>query len=203
MIARLPVPGRKAMGFTLVEMLIALTIFAMLTAAGVALLSVTARTLQTADRLLAELGELRSVQALMTADLAQALPRIHRDRNGMALAAFSAAESGQPALLSLVRGGVEGGGVRQSTLQRVEYRLRDGRLERLAFPQVDGTEAEVAITLLDGVRQLRLRYRDEEGVWHRGWAPTDGTDLPLAVELVTDSEAHGLVRQHFLVGAAL
>jgi general secretion pathway protein J len=197
------IAGRGAAGFTLVEMLIALTIFGMLTAAGVALLSVTARTQQTADRLLVELGELRSVQALMTADLAQTLPRIHRDNRGMTLAAFAADESGQPALLRLVRGGVEGGGARQSTVQRVEYRLRDGRLERLSFPQVDGTEAEVAVTLLRGVRQLRLRYRDEDGVWHRGWAPTDGTELPRAVELVTDSEAHGLVRQLFLVGAAL
>lgn len=203
MIARDRAADRRTTGFTLVEMLIALTIFGMLTAAGVALLSVTARTQQTADRLLAELGELRSVQSLMTADLAQALPRIHRDASGMTLAAFAAAESGQPALLRLVRGGVDGGGAHQSTIQRVEYRLREGRLERVAFPQVDGTDAGVSVTLLRGVRQLRLRYRDEEGNWHRAWTPTDSTRLPRAVELVTDSEAHGLVRQLFLVGTAL
>ena len=52
-------PAGRAMkrnGFTLIEMLIALTIFGMLTAAGVALLSVTARTQETSDRLLAEFG---------------------------------------------------------------------------------------------------------------------------------------------------
>ena len=194
---------RRAKGFTLVEMLIALTIFGMLTAAGVALLSVTARTQQTADRLLAELGELRAVQALVTADLAQAVPRIHRDAAGAPRPAFSASASGQPVLLALVRGGVDGGAASQSTLQLVEYRLLDGRLQRLAYRQVDGADAAVAVTLLRGVRQLRLRYRDEEGGWQNDWAPTNAARLPRAVELVTDSEAHGLVRQLFLVGAAL
>ena len=188
-------------GFTLVEMLIALTIFGMLTAAGVALLTVTARTQQTSDRLLAELGDLRAIQALMTADLAQAAPRIHRGRDGRRLPAFAA--TAEPVTMSLVRAGWEGGGASQSTLQRVEYRLLDGRLERLSFVQVDGTEESVAVTLLDGISQLRLRYRDQEGAWHGAWAPTDGIQLPRAVELMTDSEAHGVVRQLFLVGAAL
>lgn len=190
-------------GFTLVEMLIALTIFGMLTAAGVALLTVTARTQQTSDRLLARLGEVRAVQALLTADLALAAPRIHRDRSGRPMPAFSASAGGEPALMALVRGGWDGGGAGRSSLQRVEYRLREGRLERLSYRQVDGAERAVAVTLLGGVRQLRLRYRDREGGWHSAWAPTDPSQLPRAVELVTDTEAHGMIRQLFLVGAAL
>jgi general secretion pathway protein J len=192
----------KGAGFTLVEMLIALTIFAMLTAAGVALLSVTARTQQIADRVLGELGELRALQALLTADLSQAVPRRHRGADGRPLPAFAAAAAGQPALLGFVRGGLEVS-ERRSSLQRVEYRLREGRLERLAFPHVDGAEEPVAITLLSGVRQLRLRYRDDEGAWHGNWAPTDASRLPRAVELVIDSRDHGLVRQLFMVGASL
>ena len=192
----------KESGFTLVEMLIALTIFAMLTAAGVALLSVTARTQQTADRLLGELGELRALQALLTADLSLAVPRRRRDDRGEPAPAFSAAASGQPALLEFVRGGVEGSEGR-SSLRRIAYRLRDGRLERLSFPHVDGAQTALSMTLLRGVRQIRLRYRDEEGGWQDEWVPTDAARLPKAVELVTDSEAHGLVRQLFVVGAAL
>jgi general secretion pathway protein J len=190
-------------GFTLVEMLIALTIFGMLTAAGVALLTVTARTQETSDRLLAELGEIRAVQALLTADLAQAAPRIRRDANGRAMPAFAGGSGQDSALMTLVRRGWEGGDPEASSLQRVDYRLRDGQLERLSFDQVDGSDRFVAAALLDGVRQLRLRYRDREGGWHSAWRPTDGTELPVAVELVTDSESHGMVRQLFLVGAAL
>ena len=42
--------------------------------------------------------------------------------------------------------------------------------------------------LLSDVRQLRLRYRDREGVWRRCLDLTDPTRLPRAVELVSDSE---------------
>jgi general secretion pathway protein J len=85
-------------------------------------------------------------------------------------------------------------------LQRVEYRLNGGRLERLAFDRVDGESRAVAIPLVDGVRQLRLRYRDREGGWRDAWDPTDASLLPRAVELVSSDPAHGSVRQLFLVG---
>lgn len=190
----------KRNGFTLVEMLIALSIFGMLAAAGVTLLGVTARTQQTADRLLAEVGELRRLGALLEADLALAAPRPWRDRDGRPQRAFAGGGGGEaPVLLAFVRGGWDSGdGPR---LQRVAYRLREGRLERLAFAHVDGAGEATAVTLLDGVRALRLRYRDEDGLWHERWAHSDQARLPRAVELVTDSESHGLVRQLFLVGS--
>jgi general secretion pathway protein J len=72
----------KRAGFTLVEMLIALAIFGMLTAAGVALLTLTVRTQETSNRLLGEVGELRRLDALLTADFALAAPRLSRDRDG-------------------------------------------------------------------------------------------------------------------------
>jgi general secretion pathway protein J len=188
----------RSAGFTLVEMLIALSIFGMITAAGVALLTVTARTQQTSDRLLAELGQIRQVGALLTADLAQAAPRIYRDRGGVPQRAFAGGTGEAPALLAFVRRGWDTG--EGGTLQRVGYRLREGRLERLSFARVDGGGEAVVVPLLDGVRALRLRYRDEEGAWHERWDSSDPVRLPSAVELVTDSEAHGMVRQLFLVG---
>jgi general secretion pathway protein J len=178
-------------GFTLVEMLIALTIFGMLTAAGVALLTLTVRTQETSGRLLAEVGQLRRLGALMTADFAQAAPRASRDRDGRPRPAFA----GSALNLAVVRhGGPEG------ALQRVEYRLNGDRLERLAYSAVDGDTRAVAIPLLANVSQLRLRYRDREGGWRDAWDPTDATLLPRAVELVSSDPAHGSVRQLFLVG---
>jgi general secretion pathway protein J len=189
----------KRNGFTLVEMLIALSIFGMLTAAGVALLSVTARTQETSERLLGEVGELRRVGALMTSDLAQAAPRPWRDADGRAQRAFEGAGGSEPGLMVFVRRGWDAG--EGAALQRVGYRLRSGVLERLGYVHVDGGGEAVAVPLLDGVRTIRLRYRDEDGAWRERWDPTDKGDLPYAVELVTDSDSHGLIRQLFLVGA--
>ena len=182
-------------GFTLVEMLIALTIFGMLTAAGVALLTLTVRTQATSERLLDQVGELRRVGALLSADLAQATPRISRDRDGRTRPAFIGAAGDGELLMALVRGGNE-----EDPLQRVEYRLRGGTLERLAFSRVDGESRAVAVPLLGGVRQVRLRYRDRTGDWQPVWNVTNPIMLPRAVELVSDSETHGSVRELFLVG---
>jgi general secretion pathway protein J len=182
-------------GFTLIEMLIALTIFGMLTAAGVALLTLTVRTQETSDRLLGEVGELRRLGALMTADLGQAAARTSRDRDGRPRPALTGTGGDDALLLGLVRrGGNEG------ALQRVEYWLREGRIERVAYDAVDGESRAVAMPLLGHVRQLRLRYRDREGDWRAAWDPTDATLLPRAVELVSRDDAHGAVRQLFLVG---
>ena len=189
---------RRERGFTLVEMLIALSIFGMLTAAGVTLLTLTARTQETSDRLLAELGEIRRTGALLDADLAQAAPRLHRDRAGAARPAFAGGTGEAPLLLAFVRRGWDAG--EGATVQRVAWRLREGRLERLSWSRVDGGGEPVAMVLLDDVRSARLRYRDEEGAWRERWDPTDPTRLPRALELVVESETHGLVRQLFLVG---
>ena len=185
-------------GFTIVEMLIALAIFGMITAAGVTLLSVSARTQESSDRILGELGDIRRVHALMTADFVQAAPRRHRDDQGRVQRAFAGDSGGEGMLLLFVRRGWDdgaGGGV-----QRVGYRLVGDALERISFAHVDGGGGATAVRLLGGVRTLRLRYRDREGAWLENWQPSDSTRLPLAVELLTDSEAHGLVRQVFLVG---
>ena len=188
----------RRQGFTLVEMLIALSIFGLLTAAGVTLLGVSARTQETSDRLLAEVGEVRRLGALLTADLALAVPRIHRDEVGRPLPAFAGGGGEGPMLLAFVRRGWDSG--EGGSLQRVGYRLRDGRLERLAFPRVDGGGDPIVSPLLGGTGEIRLRFRDDEGEWRERWDPSDPTRLPMAVELVTASEAQGVVRQLFLVG---
>lgn len=192
---------KRVAGFTLVEMLIALSIFGMLTAAGVTLLSVTARTQATSERLLAEVGEVRRVGALLNADLAQAAPRLYRDRDGRPQRAFAGGAGDTPGLLAFVRHGWDRG--EGGTVQRIGYRVRDGRLERLSFRNVDGGGEAVVVPLLDGVTALRLRYRDEDGAWLERWNHSDETRLPEAIELVTRSPTQGTVRQLFLVGTGL
>ena len=183
-------------------MRLALLIFGMITAAGVTLLTLTVRTQEASERVLETLGALRRTGALLNADLAQAAPRLHRNANGEPMAAFTGGNGGEALLLAFVRRGWEDESTFRSSLQRVEYRLRDGRLERWRYDAVDGAGQAVVMPLLQGVRRLQLRYRDRDGSWRDTWDPTDPARLPVAVELVSDSEGQGVVRQLFLVGNA-
>lgn len=192
--------GNEA-GFTLIELLVSLAIFGMLSAAGVLLLSFSVRAQAAAETRLDDLAEVRRAGALLTADLAQAAPRLARDEAGIVQPAFTGT-TGQGLLLALVRRGWENlDGANRSSLQKVQYRLAGDRLERIAYPHVDGAAALPPATLMDGVRRVTLRYRDRRGEWRDRWDPVQPLLLPTAVEMVIDTETSGQVRQLFLVGS--
>jgi general secretion pathway protein J len=197
---RSPVGVVAKNGFTLIEMLIALVIFGMITAAGVTLLSLTVRTQEASERALDALSAVRRSGALLNADLAQAAPRIHRNGDGQAEPAFVGGNGNEDLLMAFVRRGWEDENAFRSSLQRVEYRIREGRLERWRYDAVDGEGHAVAMPLLERVRRVQLRYRDRDGSWRDRWDPSDPARLPTAVELVSDSEGQGQLRQLFLVG---
>ncbi|HZG08365.1 MAG TPA: type II secretion system minor pseudopilin GspJ [Allosphingosinicella sp.] len=184
-------------GFTLVELLVSLMIFGMLSAAGVALLTFSVRAQEIAQVRLGDLAQLRRASTLMAADFGQAAARTHRDENGSPLPAFVGSNGGA----GLVRRGWENvDGAARSSLQRVEYRVAAGRLERLSWPMVDGAPPRAAVILLDDVRSVAFRYRAPTGEWRDRWDPEEPGDLPLAVELVVDTQASGETRQLFLTG---
>ena len=193
---------KRSRGFTLIEMLISLVIFGMITAAGVTLLTLTVRTQETSDRVIESLSAVRRTAALLNADLALAAPRIHRNGDGQPVAAFLGGKGSEALLMAFVRRGWEDESTFRSSLQRVEYRLQGGRLERWRYDAVDGAGHARAMPLLTGVRRVQLRYRDRDGSWRDRWDPTDPARLPVAVELVSDSEGQGQLRQLFLVGNA-
>ena len=188
-------------GFTLVEMLIALAIFGLITAGSVALLSFSVTAQDMTDRQLKTLSSIRRAGALLSTDLAQATPRAWRDGDGRQQPAFVGGAGRESRLMVLVRGGWDNpDGAPRASLQRVEYRLQGGRLLRVGYTSVDGGGAAAVTSLIDEVQQLQLRFRDREGLWRSEWAPADPTELPVAVELSVASPRFGPVRQLFLVG---
>ncbi|PWG01524.1 type II secretion system minor pseudopilin GspJ [Sphingosinicella humi] len=195
----------REQGFTLVELLVALLIFGMIAAAGVALLSFSVRAQDMADARLDDVAAMRRVGALLTGDLAQAAARVVRNEAGAVKPAFvgGTGAEGDIALALVRRGWDNPDGAGRPSLQKVEYRLTGVRLERIAYRNLDGAAPMEPVTVLEGVEALRLRYRDSEGEWRERWDPTQITDLPRAVEMIVDVRDGGPVRQLFLVGAGL
>lgn len=189
-------------GFTLIEVMIALMIFGMIAAAGVALLAFSVRAQSATAAALDDNGALNRLTSILTADLAQAQDRPTRDARGTLYPAFSGDRGAQP-MLRFVRGGWSNPDqAPRATVQKVEYRLTDAGIERVGYPALDGAAPLPAAVLLDRVREVRLRFR-YLGAWSDTWQGDDRAALPQAVEwLVTRSDGQSY-RMLFLVGTGV
>ncbi|RXR08358.1 type II secretion system minor pseudopilin GspJ [Pseudoxanthomonas composti] len=187
-------------GFTLIEMLVSLALFALLGAAGVFVLAQSLDAREVVDARVARLGELQRARALLRADLAQAAVRRTRREDGATERnAFNAQPAGASGpLLSFVRRGWSNpDGAPRASLQQVEYRISEGRLERRTRPLLDGAPASAPLVLLRDVREVRTFFYDY-AQWSDGWG--GGAErLPAAVALEMDVAQFGRIRQVFLL----
>lgn len=168
-------------GFTLVEMLVALVIFALLASAGVGLLRTSVDTQAIVETRLADLNAVERLRLVLASDLGQATDRPTRGNDGTAAPAFVGAGD----RFLLVRGGRDN--LDQSprpSLQRVAWQVDGGRLVRTGFAALDGANKGEDAVLATDLEGARLRYRGLDGGWRADW-PGAVTDppLPRAVEL--------------------
>ncbi len=188
-------------GFTLVEMMVALLIFSLLSVAGVMLLRSAVDSDEITGEKLGNMAEMQRFISLIEADLSQAIPRSYRDASGNRVAAFSSDQSGQgEAFLTFTSGGQSNINDKpRSSLQRIEYHLSDGRIERFHFEMTDGGEISEPAILLKNIENMDVRYRNKRGVWLGTWQAERLTDLPRAVEIrfLQDGRSY---RHLFIVG---
>ena len=178
---------RTAHGFTLVEILVALLVFALLAGFGYRGLGAV---LDAGERVTAETRKWRDLALAfehMRQSFAQAADRSIRDRYDAVAPAFAGASTRNASepLVAFTRMGYAGHEGAAADQQRVGYRLREDRLEQLAWPVLDQaphTESH-AIVLLEGVRELSLSYL-HEGKWHPNWpVPQSVAQHPAAVRV--------------------
>ncbi len=178
-----PVPAAQA-GFTLIEMMVALMIFGMLAAAGVALLSFSVRAQAATGARLDDIAALNRLSSAFSADMAQATARVTRDENGTPLPAFEGgAGSGDATMLRLVRTGWTNlDEAARASAQKVEYRVQNGTLDRIAYPMLDGAAPLPQAALLKSVASVQMRYR-LAGAWSDRWQGSAEAPLPQAAEM--------------------
>jgi len=190
------------LGFTLIELLVALMIFAMLAAAGVLLLGNSVSAQAQIKLRLDDMSAVQRAGGALAADLGQAVPRISRTEAGTLAPAFWSHREGESVpMLQFVRGGWDNlGDLPRPSLQKVEYWMRQGRLERRTYAQVDGAAGDEPAALLDHVEDVALRFRDAKGDWRDDWAPTQPDRMPRAVEMTVTRTGEPPVTLRFLVG---
>lgn len=188
-------------GFTLIELLVALMIFAMLASAGVLLLGNSVSAQAQVKTRLDDMAAVQRAGGALASDLGQAVPRITRTEAGTLAPAFWAHDDGdaQP-VLQFVRGGWDNlGDLPRPSLQKVEYWVRQGRLERRTYAQLDGAAGDDPAALLDNVEAVILRFRDAQGQWQDDWTPSQPDLLPKAVEMTVTRTGEPPVTMRFLV----
>jgi general secretion pathway protein J len=167
-------------GFTLVEMLVALSIFAVIAAMGVGLLRSSIDTQDAVQGRLKAMGGINRLRAVMANDLAQAVQRPTRGPAGEAVPAFTGSANG----FAFVHGGAGSlDGSARPNVERVAYALVGSEWRRATQPMLDGTALSEGDRLVGDVATVAVRYRDERGNWGESWSSEPGDRLPRAVEV--------------------
>ena len=182
---------RRQGAFTLIEVLVALAVFGVLSAMAYMTLG---QTLSNSDMLTERMDRLQAIQRTVnyiSNELLQAAPRSIRADLGQAQPALRSSFAADFALELTHNGWPNSAGVPRSTQQRTAYRIEDDELIRYHWNVLDRTvnNIPVATILLDDIESLTFRFLLDNGDWTDQWPPiaagaaSDSTLLPRAVEL--------------------
>jgi general secretion pathway protein J len=183
---------RARAGFTLVELLVALAIFAILSAFAYRSLGTLLDSRAALERESRKWRDVALFVARIERDVQASLNRRATGPSGTQQAPISCVldlGGSTAAGMALTRSGSMLQANALAAPQRVAYRLVDTRVERLSWAGMDiAPRAEAAATpVLEGVRALTFRFMDPRGEWRPQWGlPGSGDLLPAAVEVTLE-----------------
>jgi general secretion pathway protein J len=196
-----PAPGRprsakREGAFTLVELLVALAIFAIVTGFAYRGLNAMLESREALERESRKWRDVALFVGRLERDLGAVLARRATGVSGTPLAPVSSVieSTASPEGLALTRSGSP---LQESALaapQRLAYRLRDGTVERLSWTSVDAAPREepAAVAVLKRVSGLGFRFLDPRGEWRASWGlPGSAETTPPAAVEVTLTLASG------------
>ena len=194
----------RTRGFTLLELLVAMAIFAIVGALALTGYTQLQRQSEIVEQRLARTRDVQRAVQLIANDVEQIEPRPIREPIGDTVLPAVSAGLDPTYALSLTRAGYSNtAGVQRPTLQRVGYRIENGELWRDTWSALDRTIAvePARRKLLTGVRTVTFRFLDPSRSWVDSWPEAQAPDAasarsrPAAVEVVIELDDWGEVRR--------
>jgi len=210
--------SRDARGFTLVEVLVTMAIFALIGIASFTVLDQMSKTKTQSEEAREQLQSMQFSWLMIEQDLRQAVGKPTRPNGTDVVRRYVSSDErlaeSDSGLLALVKSGYDNPGLLlpRAELQPVIYRVREGVLERISYAYVNDRSDEPAVQpLMTGVEEFNVRFfraqqsagdrLQNQGInsgWQGSW-DTEG-DMPLAIEITVVSKAYGEIRRQFLTG---
>jgi len=180
----------RTRGFSLIELLVALAVFAALAAAAYGGLAQIAATRDALAKQQDRFAEVVRAVSMLERDLRQAISRPVR---GNGSGEWLPALAGTGDRIELTRVGFANPLAEpRSNLERVAYALDAQKLQRGRYAALDRAPGgmPIATAVLDGAQMLSFRYLGSDGAWRSTWPPSDAPSngtltyelLPRAIE---------------------
>ena len=194
-------------GFTLLELLVALSIFSVLSVMAYGgLQSVITKknsTEQAADRI----AELQLAMMRISTDLRQTIDRKIRDEYGDFLPAMQSSQDGDETMAWTRAGYRNPARLKRSHVQRVAYKLEQQKLIRITWPVLDRAQDTEAMEteVLTGIESIEWRFLNSDNEWITAW-PEEGSTaqlspLPKAIEFTFELQDWGKIRRLILLAS--
>jgi general secretion pathway protein J len=198
-------PHRLSAGFTLVELLVALFVTAIIFAMGYGAINEALANREVVKAQQERLTAVQTAVRVLTQDFTQVAPRPVREPigDGWQPAIIALDEDAERLVVFTRAGWANPAGVQRPALQRVAYEFKDNTLARLHWPVLDtpSTDQTVRRDLLKQVRSVKFRFMDSGRQWHENWPAQRNNSTPqmafrqrpIAVEVTLELEDWGEV----------
>lgn len=194
----------KMRGFTLIEILVALSIFTIVAVIMAHALHTIFSSQAGTEKRAARLADLQLATLLLSHDLEQVINRPILNAKGLSEPALQ----GTPYDLAFTHAGLANptGQTQRASLQRTHYFLEKNNLMRQIWPVLDQTKTTLPLSrkILDEVSELRFEYLDSKGFFSTTWpssTQTKNPPLPRAIRVTLTLKGWGKISQLYLLTA--